>query len=60
MKALGDAMGDATGWTSELGYETLGDITGATEDWNYFAQGPTATRPRRAARTSTAPTRTWS
>ena len=29
----------ATGWTSELGYATLGDITGATEDWNYFAQG---------------------
>ena len=25
--------------TSERGYETLGDITGATEDWNYFAQG---------------------
>lgn len=39
MKSLGDSMGAATGWTSELGYETLGDITGATEDWNYFAQG---------------------
>jgi zinc carboxypeptidase len=39
MKELGDAMADSTGWTSELGYETLGDITGATEDWNYFAQG---------------------
>ncbi len=39
MKALGDAMAAATGWTSELGYATLGDITGATEDWNYFAQG---------------------
>ena len=39
MKALGDAMGAATGWTSELGYATLGDITGATEDWNYFSQG---------------------
>ena len=39
MKDLGDAMAAATGWTSELGYETLGDITGATEDWNYFAQG---------------------
>jgi murein tripeptide amidase MpaA len=47
MKALGDAMGDggtddpqlgATGWPSDLGWE-LGDITGATEDWNYFAQG---------------------
>ena len=39
MKALGDRMAAATGWTSELGYATLGDITGATEDWNYFAQG---------------------
>lgn len=39
MKDLGDDMAAATGWTSELGYETLGDITGATEDWNYFAQG---------------------
>jgi PKD repeat protein len=38
MKALGDGMGDATGWPSDLGWE-LGDITGATEDWNYFAQG---------------------
>jgi len=39
MKDLGDDMQAATGWTSERGYETLGDITGATEDWNYFAQG---------------------
>jgi carboxypeptidase T len=39
MKDLGDDMGAATGWTSELGYATLGDITGATEDWNYFSQG---------------------
>ena len=39
MKALGDDMAAATGWTSELGYATLGDITGATEDWNYFSQG---------------------
>lgn len=39
MKSLGDAMGAATGWISERGYVTLGDITGATEDWNYFAQG---------------------
>jgi hypothetical protein len=39
MKELGDAMAAATGFTSELGYETLCDITGATEDWNYFAQG---------------------
>ena len=38
MKDLGDDMQAATGWTSERGYETLGDITGATEDWNYFAQ----------------------
>jgi PKD repeat protein len=38
MKALGDAMEGATGWPSDLGWE-LGDITGATEDWNYFAQG---------------------
>ena len=38
MKALGDAMSGATGWPSDLGWE-LGDITGATEDWNYFAQG---------------------
>lgn len=39
MKDLGDDMQGATGWTSERGYETLGNITGATEDWNYFAQG---------------------
>ena len=39
MKDLGDDMAGATGWRSERGYETLGDITGATEDWNYFAQG---------------------
>jgi Ca2+-binding RTX toxin-like protein len=41
MKALGDAMAAANepNWISELGYETLCDITGATEDWNYFAQG---------------------
>ena len=38
MKALGDAMGAATGWPSDLGW-ALYDITGATEDWNYFAQG---------------------
>jgi hypothetical protein len=36
MKALGDAMGDATGWLSQLGW-AIGEITGATEDWNYFA-----------------------
>jgi PKD repeat protein/murein tripeptide amidase MpaA len=39
MKDLGDDMAAATGFTSERGYETLGDITGATEDWNYFSQG---------------------
>jgi hypothetical protein len=38
MKALGDAMGAATGWNSNLGWE-IGEITGATEDWNYFTQG---------------------
>ena len=38
MKELGDAMGAATGWESLLGWK-LSDITGATEDWNYFAQG---------------------
>jgi hypothetical protein len=38
MKELGDAMGLATGWESALGWK-LSDITGATEDWNYFAQG---------------------
>lgn len=39
MKELGDDMAAATGYTSELGYQTLGNITGAAEDWNYFAQG---------------------
>jgi len=39
MKSLGDAMAAANGWISELGYETLCDITGATEDWNYYSQG---------------------
>ena len=38
MKALGDGMGTATGWDSELGW-AIGEITGATEDWNYFATG---------------------
>jgi len=36
MKALGDAMGQASGWLSQLGW-VIGEITGATEDWNYFA-----------------------
>jgi len=38
MKALGDAMGAATGYSSEYGYQ-LYEVTGATEDWNYVAQG---------------------
>ena len=38
MKALGDRMGEATGWQSQLGW-VIGAITGATEDWNYFAAG---------------------
>jgi hypothetical protein len=38
MRALGDAMGAATGWRSALGWD-IGEITGATEDWNYFTQG---------------------
>jgi hypothetical protein len=38
MKELGDAMGRVSGYTSEHGYE-LYDVTGATEDWNYMAQG---------------------
>lgn len=38
MKELGDAMAAATGWRSQLAW-AIGQITGATEDWNYFAQG---------------------
>ena len=38
MKSLGDAMANATGWLSQRAWK-LGEITGATEDWNYFAQG---------------------
>jgi hypothetical protein len=38
MAALGDAMAGATGWESDRAW-VLGDITGATEDWNYFSQG---------------------
>lgn len=38
LKLLGDAMGRATGYTSEYGYE-LYEVTGATEDWNYVSQG---------------------
>jgi hypothetical protein len=39
MKALGDAMADATGYVSELGYATLGNITGPSDDWFYYSQG---------------------
>jgi murein tripeptide amidase MpaA len=38
LKALGDAMGEATGYSSEYGFQ-LYEVTGATEDWNYVAQG---------------------
>jgi hypothetical protein len=37
MKALSDAMGAAAGYKSFVSYD-LYDVTGATEDWNYFAQ----------------------
>jgi murein tripeptide amidase MpaA len=37
-KSLGMAMGEATGWFSNVGW-IIGQITGATEDWNYFTQG---------------------
>ncbi|MEA2495186.1 MAG: hypothetical protein QOJ29_3097, partial [Thermoleophilaceae bacterium] len=37
MKALSDAMAVAAGYVSMVSYE-LYDVTGATEDWNYFAQ----------------------
>ncbi|HEV2999559.1 MAG TPA: M14 family zinc carboxypeptidase [Solirubrobacteraceae bacterium] len=38
MKPLGDRMGEASGYESLLGYD-LYDVHGATEDWNYIAQG---------------------
>lgn len=38
MIALSDAMGRAAGYVSMYSY-SLYDVTGATEDWNYFAQG---------------------
>ena len=37
MKALSDAMAVAAGYVSMVSYK-LYDVTGATEDWNYFAQ----------------------
>jgi murein tripeptide amidase MpaA len=38
MVALGKAMAVAGGYDGDYSWR-LGDITGATEDWNYFAQG---------------------
>ena len=38
MKALGDAMAAASGYDSDVAWG-IGEITGATEDWNYIAQG---------------------
>jgi Ca2+-binding RTX toxin-like protein len=38
MKQLGDAMAAASGWESARAL-AIGEITGAAEDWNYFAQG---------------------
>ena len=38
LKAIGDAMGEATGYTSQYGYQ-LYDTSGTTEDWNYAQQG---------------------
>jgi hypothetical protein len=38
MVALGKAMAGAAGYTDMYSY-ALYDVTGATEDWNYFAQG---------------------
>ncbi len=38
LKEIGDAMGKATGYKSQYGFE-LYDTAGTTEDWNYAAQG---------------------
>jgi hypothetical protein len=38
MKALGDAMANATGYTSQYGWQ-LYDTSGTTEDYTYAAQG---------------------
>jgi hypothetical protein len=38
LKQIGDAMANATGYTSQYGYQ-LYDTAGTTEDWNYAAQG---------------------
>ncbi len=39
--ALGDSMATATGWLSWRSFE-LYPVTGATDDWNYLAQGALA------------------
>ncbi|MGH2838974.1 MAG: M14 family zinc carboxypeptidase [Thermoleophilaceae bacterium] len=38
LKELGDAMANATGYTSQYGWQ-LYDTSGTTEDWNYAAAG---------------------
>jgi hypothetical protein len=38
MKAIGDAMGHATGYKSQYSFQ-LYDTSGTTEDWNYAAAG---------------------
>ena len=38
LRELGDAMADATGYTSQYGWQ-LYDTSGTTEDWNYAAAG---------------------
>jgi len=38
LKELGDAMAEATGYTSQYGWQ-LYDTSGTTEDWNYAAAG---------------------
>jgi Zinc carboxypeptidase len=38
MKEIGDEMANATGYTSEYGWQ-LYDTTGTTEDWTYGGQG---------------------
>ena len=38
MAELGNQMGAVSGWIARKSY-LLSHITGATEDWNYFAQG---------------------
>ena len=38
LKEIGDKMADATGYTSQFGWQ-LYDTSGTTEDWNYAAQG---------------------